>query len=114
MLQQFNTRSSRAILRSIWLQYENAPARAVTCDTLIEYRRDVIAFAIAFRPVSDSPDVPLASINTLPLHRSLLNRISYSYPRSRQRIGDSSWRVFIGSEDYLLWWLTSSFTLRKR
>ncbi|GBP89068.1 Sodium-dependent neutral amino acid transporter SLC6A17 [Eumeta japonica] len=60
-----------------WRQHDNRPAAVVRCSTLKEYRRDVTATTISFRPVSEN------SGSQLSLHQT-----SCSYPRGRQRACD--------------------------
>ncbi|GBP17881.1 hypothetical protein EVAR_7874_1 [Eumeta japonica] len=77
--------------------------------TLTKERSEVTASAVAFRPVGESSGGPFAFYYPIPLsspHSPSINPFSlhhifYSYPRSRQRVGDSSWRVSMSGDDHL-------------
>ncbi|GBP50256.1 hypothetical protein EVAR_88092_1 [Eumeta japonica] len=82
----------RDILWPAWRQYENAPIWLLRNRTLTEYRREVAASAVTFRPANESSDGPH------PLHP-----ISYTSPRGRrQQLTTHRRHLFLRAEKNIL------------
>ncbi|GBO99891.1 hypothetical protein EVAR_99852_1 [Eumeta japonica] len=85
-----------------WLQQDNGPPRQVRYNTQTEYRCEVAAFVVAFRPVSKSVGAslrnptPLSSFSIIlpsiipltSLHSFHHSLYQMSYPKGQQGTGD--------------------------